>query len=467
MKRNSIVVALLLVGSSTLRAQELPANTKTAVDAAIRQVVEKTGVPSASVGIVLGGRIVFAQAYGNARLKPELKATAAMSYPVGSISKQFTATCVLLLQEDGKLSLDDTVSKWFPKLTRASDVTLRELLSHTSGYEDYAPQDYTIPLWTKPGDPLKLVEEWAGKPLDFEPGTQWQYSNTNFVLAALIVQKASGMPYFDFLQQRVLNPLGLTQALNLDTDRAKVEPLGYERHALAPLRPAILEAPGWYFGDASLAMPVAELLKWDISIMNQALLKPASYAEFETAVKLKDGKPTRYGLGVSALSQGGHRIIEHSGEVGGFVAENIVLPDEKIAIAVLTNQEASPAAGEIASAISKLIVAKPAVPPATALKPEETQIKAIMLGLQDGIIDRAMFTDDANYYFSKETIEDFASSLKPLGAVTEVKKQSESLRGGMTFRSFEVGFAGGESITITTYTMANGLLEQLLVEGKN
>ena len=467
MKYLVMMVGAVLMGTSGLRAQEMSAATKAAVDAAIRQVVEKTGVPSASVGVVLDGRIVFTQAYGDARLKPELKATAAMSYPVGSISKQFTATCVLLLQEDGKLSLDDTVSKWFPQLTRANEITLRELLSHTSGYEDYAPQDYTIPLWTKPGDPLKLVQEWAGKPLDFEPGTQWQYSNTNFVLAALIIEKASGMPYFNFLQQRVLKPLGLTQALNLDTDRTKVEPLGYERHALAPLRPAILEAPGWYFGDASLAMPVAELLKWDISIMNETLLKPASYAEFETAVKLKDGKPTRYGLGVSVLNQGGHRIIEHSGEVGGFVAENMVLPDEKIAIAVLTNQEASPAASEIASAISKLIVAKSATVAATTLKPEEAQMTAIMRGLQDGIIDRGMFTDDANYYFSKETIEDFASSLKPLGAVTEVKKQSESLRGGMTFRTFEVEFAGGESVTITTYTMANGLLEQLLVEGKN
>ncbi len=220
------------------------------LDAAIQEVVTKTGVPSASVGVVQSGRIVFTQAYGDAILKPELKATAAMSYPVGSITKQFTATCILLLQEDGVLSLDDTVSKWFPKLTRAKDVTLRELLSHTSGYEDYAPQDYTIPLWMKPGDPLKLVEEWAGKPLDFEPGTQWQYSNTNFVLAALIVQKASGMPYFDFLQRRVLQPLGLSAALNLDTDRNRIEVQGYERRALAPLRPAVLEAPGWYFGDA-------------------------------------------------------------------------------------------------------------------------------------------------------------------------------------------------------------------------
>jgi D-alanyl-D-alanine carboxypeptidase len=184
-------------------------------------------------------------------------------------------------------------------------------------------------------------------------------------------------------------------------------------------------------------------------------------------VKLKDGKPTRYGLGVSVLNQGGHRIIEHSGEVGGFVAENMVLPDEKVAIAVLTNQEASSAAGEIASAVSKLVVAKSATAVVTASTPEETQLKAILGGLQVGKIDRALFTADANYYFSKETMEDFASSLKPLGAVTEVKKQRESLRGGMTFRTFTAGFAGGDSVTISTYTMANGLLEQLLVEGKN
>ena len=466
MMRWVIVATVMGLGISAARAQELSAETKAAVDAAIEQVVAKTGVPSATVGIVQGGRIVYTRGFGDARLAPELKATAGMSYPVGSISKQFTATCVLLLQEDGKLSLDDTVSKWFPKLTRAKEVTLRELLSHTSGYEDYAPQDYTIPLWTKAGDPLKLVEEWAGKPLDFEPGTQWQYSNTNFVLAALIVEKASGMPYFEFLQKRVLDPLGLKDALNLDTDRNRVEPLGYERHALAPLRPATLEAPGWYFGDASLAMPVAELLKWDVSIIDRKLLKPASYEAFETAVTLKDGKATRYGLGVSVLTQNGRRVLEHSGEVGGFVAENIVLPDEKIAVAVLTNQEASPAAGEIASGVLKLVMPK-AVAGVTVSAPEEMQMKAIMSGLQDGKIDRNLFTADANFYFSAETMEDFASSLKPLGAVTEVKKQSEALRGGMTFRTFKVGFAGGDSVTISTYTMKDGKLEQLLVEGKN
>ena len=457
----SLAVALVIVLPA---AAQMTPELKARVDAAVQEVVTKTGVPSASVGIVLGDRIVYTQAFGDATLKPEVKATAAMTYPIGSVSKQFTAACILLLQQDGKLTLDDTVSRWFPGLTRANQVTLRELLSHTSGYEDYAPQDYTIPAWTRPTDPAKLVAEWAGKPLDFDPGTQWQYSNTNFVLAALIVEKASGMPYFEYLEQRVLKPLGLTQALNLDTDRGRIEPQGYERRALAPLRPATLEAPGWYFGDASLSMPVAELLKWDLSIMDRTLLSPASYDALETSVKLKDGSDSHYGLGMFSGVQKGHKIFEHSGEVGGFVSENQVFPDDKLAIAVLTNQEASDAASLIARALVPLLLPVPVV---VGDASAEQQMKVIFSRLQRAQIDRTLFSPDANFYFSQPTLDDFSSSLQPLGSITAVKQTNTSLRGGMVFREMKVTFSGGSAVEVTTYTLPDGKLEQLLVVGKD
>jgi CubicO group peptidase (beta-lactamase class C family) len=182
MKRMNLTVTAVcaLAASALLTAQGLlSADMQSKVDAAVHDVLAKTGVPSASVGIVQGGRVVFAKAYGHARLTPPMLATADLRYAVGSISKQFTAACVLLLQEDGKLSIDDPIAKYFPELTRAKDVTIRHILSHTSGYEDYAPQDYTIPAWTKPTTADKIVHEWATKPLDFEPGSQYQYSNTN------------------------------------------------------------------------------------------------------------------------------------------------------------------------------------------------------------------------------------------------------------------------------------------------
>ncbi len=459
-------VASPLVGP-TMGTDTLPLALRQQANTAVTDILRKTGVPSAQVGLVQHGKVIYTAAFGLARLQPPLPATPTMHYAVGSISKQFTATCILLLQQDGKLSIEDPVARWFPELTRSNEITLKMLLSHTSGYSDYAPQDYTIPLWMQPGDPLKLVHQWAGKPLDFEPGTRWQYSNTNFVLAALIVQKVSGMPFFQFLSSRVLQPLSLHDVIDLDTDRQHMEVTGYMRNALAPLRPAALEAPGWYFGDGSLAMPVADLLRWDISLIDQALLKPESYRELETEVKLKDGQGSRYGLGVQVGFTDGHRVVTHSGEVGGFVAQNTVLPDEGIAIAVLTNQEASSAASQIARAVLPLLLA--ASTPETAnntaaTAAAETQLRTILSGLEGGRLDRSLLTADCNFYFSKEAIGDFQSSLKPLGNVTAVHQTSTELRGGMRFRAFTVSFSTGRTLHANTYTQPDGKLEQLLVE---
>ena len=461
------VVCCLLAAGVGLQAQPISPELKAKIDVAVRQVMHKTGVPSATVGIVQDGRVVYTAGYGQARLSPSVPAAAAMRYPIGSITKQFTAACVLLLAEDGKLTLDDHVSKWFPELTRANEVTIRNLLTHTSGYEDYAPQDYTIPAWTKPIRPLELVHLWAGKPLDFDPGTEWQYSNTNFVIAALIVEKVSGMTYWDFLSRRILQPLGLRGAINLDTEREKVEAQGYMQNALAPVRPAILEAPGWYFGDASLAMPVGDLLLWDISLMDRTLLKPASYDAFETDMKLKNGSSTGYGLGVQVLTIDGRQIVTHSGEVGGFVSQNTVFPDDKVAVAVLTNQEASSAAGAIALAVAPLVLELATAHVLVATNAAETQVKQILSGLQGSRIDRGLFTDDCNFYFSAETIADFASSLGKLGEVHAVKQVGEELRGGMTFRTFDVTFSDGINVRVTTYTTTAGKLEQFLVEAKS
>ncbi len=460
--------AALLAATHSAASAQLPAASVAKVDEAIRKIVADTGVPSASVGIIENGTVVYARAFGEARLQPATPAKATIAYPIGSISKQFTATAVLLLQQDGKLTLDDPVAKYFPQLTRAGEVTIRNLLTHTSGYQDYAPQDYTIPRWLKPEDPHKIVEEFAGKPLDFEPGTQWQYSNTNFELAALIVQKASGMPFAQFLRTRVLEPAHLEGVLNLNTDASKLQVTGYMRNALAPLRPAALESPGWYFGDGDLAMPVSSLLTWDLTFINKSLLTPASYREMVTPFILKNGTDTHYGLGVFASTLHGQFQIEHSGEVGGFVAENIVLPAHGIAIAVLTNQEASGAAGEIGQALLPLALAdsKAASASDATANAFAPTLQTILTGLLRGKIDRGLFTPDCNAYFDRNALADFQSSLSPLGSVKSVTLERSALRGGMTFGSYKAMFSGGTNLRVTVYLEPDGKIEQLLVEGK-
>src|SRR5262249_55186461 len=204
----------------------------------------------------------------------------------------------MLLVEQGKLSLDDPVSKYVPNLTRAGEVTIRQLLSHTSGYQDYWPQDYVPPFMTQPITAEKILDLWARKPLDFDPGTKWQYSNTHYVIAGLIVENASGMPILTFLQQKVFAPLAMLRVEDIDVHRlGDTDATGYMRYALGPPRVAPKEGAGWLFAAGELAMPAGELAKWDVAMLGHRLLKPTSQKEMETAVKLKDRQGTGDGLG--------------------------------------------------------------------------------------------------------------------------------------------------------------------------
>ncbi|MGB6194338.1 MAG: serine hydrolase domain-containing protein, partial [Terracidiphilus sp.] len=272
------------------------------VDRIATEVLAETGVPSASVAVVKGGKLVYAKAYGKARLEPELAATAKMRYTIGSISKQFTAAAILLLQEEGKLTLDDPVGKYVPGLTRGDDVTIRQILSHTSGYQDYWPEDYVMTPMLKPETTQQILDTWAKKPLDFEPGTQWQYSNTNYVIAGAIVEKVSGEKLMDFLEEHIFHPLGMKSVWNSDEAKlTQADATAYYRHALGPLRPAPKEGRGWMFAAGELAMTAHDLALWDESLIAQTVLKPESYKEMFTEIKLKDGKGTQYGLGVEVM----------------------------------------------------------------------------------------------------------------------------------------------------------------------
>jgi len=454
-----IILSVLIASCS---AQQLTPDLKSKIDDTARQVLAATGVPSASISVVLNGQVVYTQAYGDARVEPKLAASTTMRYGVGSISKQFTAAAILLLQEQDKLKLDDPVGKYIPDLTRAKEVTIRQLLSHTSGYQDYWPQDYLMPFIMKPTTPEKIMDTWARKPLDFDPGTKWQYSNTNFTIAGAIIEKVSGKPILQFLTDSIFKPLGMHSVLDIDeTHPTETDAVGYLRYALGPPRVAPLEGKGWMFAAGELYMTPADLAKWNISMINQTVLKPASYKEMQTEVKLKNGEGTRYGLGVSLFNEQGHRVVEHSGEVSGFVAENIVLPDDKIAVTVLTNQDASSAASQIGEKVTSFLL--PSQPGAASTSADLDRARKVFEGLQQGKIDRSQFTDDANFYFNDQALQDFASSLGPLGAIKEFTASRTSLRGGMTYRGYRVKI-GGKSLAVSIYEMPDGKYEQYLVE---
>jgi len=457
------ILLLPVVISVRVSAQSLPADLTEKIDKVATDTLTRTGVPSASIAIVKDGQIAYVKAYGNARLEPETPATPQMRYSIGSISKQFTAAAILLLQEQGKLSLDDKVSKYLPDLTRANEVTIRQLLSHTSGYQDYWPQDYVMPGMLQPTNAQQIMDSWAKKPLDFDPGTKWQYSNTNYVIAGVIVEKVARMPLLQFLQQKVFTPLGIKSTFDTDAGPlGQSDPRGYLRYALGPLRPAPKEGKGWMFAAGELAMTAEDLAKWDVSVIDQKVLKPASYSEMQTDVLLKSGLDTHYGLGVDVNSQNGHRAISHGGEVSGFTAQNTIFPDDRAAIVVLTNQDAASASGAIAGGIAPLLFATN--DPATPAKLE--QAKKIFADLQQGKVDRSLFTDNANFYFNEAALKDFASGLGPLGTPQSFTQVSQGLRGGMTLRVYLIRFPQ-KVLRAWTYEMPDGKLEQYQIAAQN
>ena len=463
MRRSWISLALVLVAiAAVLQAQTSPSpafDLRATVDRIAPAVLQATGVPSASIAVVRDGKVALAQAYGDARLEPRLPATVSMRYSIGSIGKQFTAAAILMLQEQGKLGLDDKVGKYIPGLAHANEVTIRQLLSHTSGYQDYWPQDYVMPGMLKPTTAQQILEVWALRPLDFAPGSKWQYSNTNYVIAGLIVDKVAGEPLWSFLGKRVFTPLGMTTVTNID-ERAlpATDATGYFRYALGPLRPAPKEAPGWLFAAGEIAATAGDVAKWDMSVIAESLLKPASYRELEGAVRLTNGVSTQYALGMYAQMANGHRQLEHSGEVSGFTAENIVLPDDGVAVVVLTNQDAASAAGNIGRQIALALTDQMA----TTDQTRAAVARRLFDELREGRIDRSLLTDNCNAYFSEQALKDYATSLSALGAIAAFTAGPTSLRGGMIHRSFTVRFAS-RSVTISIFEMPGGKIEQFLV----
>ena len=425
----------------------------------IAAALHETNAPGASVALVKDGQTVFAKAFGKARIDPDRPAAAETRYAVGSISKEFTAAALLLLQEQGKLSLDDKVAQYFPELTRAGEVSIRQLLTHTSGYEDYAPQDYIIPEWLEPTTPLAILDRWAKKPLNFDPGTKWQYSNTNYVLAGEIFEKVSAQPLPAFLRERIFQPLGMQSAGDC-SQRSPADAAAYTRFALGPPRPVKREAPGWYFGAGELCMTPSDLARWDIAFLRKRILSAKSYEEFTHEARLKNGDYTHYALGLQIGEFNRMPLISHSGEVSGFISYNGIYPTRDGAVVVLTNEDGINLIGLISSAMAT-IAFLPEEPPAS--EKATAQVKTMLEGFGAGKIDRSQFTADANSYFTDVALRDIRKSLAGLGKLKSVTRTSETLRGGMVHRAYRATYAK-KSLSLNIYVMPGGQYEQFMIE---
>ena len=464
MIRNLIAFAGLLLAPLPAFAQPLTPTEAAAIDKLVTTSLADTGVPSAQIAVVRDGKIVLSKAYGKASetipvSRPDLP------YQVASNSKQFTAMAMLLLEDEGKLSLDDKVAKYLPGISGGDKIALRQLLSHTSGLQDYWPQDYSFEAMSRRTTPQGIVDIWAKKPLDFQPGDQWQYSNTGFVVAGMIIEKVSGEPLLSFLQRRIFRPLGMTSVRDQDDANGPAFPQGYGRYALGPVRPVTPPARGWLYAAGELSMTAEDFAKWDIARINRSLLPVDDWEAQETPVLLNNGTNSNYGLGVFVRDSNGRRVINHGGEAVGFLSVNNVYPEEKAAVVVLTNSWSGPAYGLIARGIANIILPR-AKPPADAqAQAAATRARLVYDQLRTGKLDRSLLTKNANYYFTKQALADFQSSLAPLGEPTSFEADGPPvLRGGFVIQGYTIKYPGRTLDLSTFYEPGpEGRIEQFLV----
>lgn len=477
----SIITRRLLLGlaaafaAATAYAQSLTDAQKLAIDQAANTALARTSTPAASVAVVKDGQIVYLQAYGDAQVQPQVVASPSMRFAVGSVSKQFTAVAALMLAEEGKLSLDEPIARWYPDLTGADRITLRHLLNHTSGYADFWPQDYVMPPMSKPADPEAVIRAWATRPLEFQPGARFEYSNTGYMIAGRIIEKAAGQPLFDLLKERVFTPLAMESVVSFDQRNLSYPPdaMGYRRAALAPVRRALPQGSGWGLGAFELAMTAEDLAKWNIALIDRKLpMTSAAYDALFTSAKLSDGRDAGYALGLT-VSGNGRRRVGHTGEVAGFMSAQTIWLNDRAAVVAFTNLEAYPAASQIAAGVGQVLfppsspsVSPPPVPPALPVPaegPDAQKVRALLVGLQRGQPDRALLTRDLSDYFDRDLVSDFSTSLRPLGGVRTVQRLGQFRRGGMTGANWRVVFEGGQAVSVSTYATSEGKFEQFLV----
>jgi CubicO group peptidase (beta-lactamase class C family) len=447
---------------ATALAQDLTATELAAIDRSVTAALAETGVPSVQVAVVRGGQVVLERAWGKTSETIPGPRTD-LPYPIASNSKQFLGALLLMLENDGKLGLDDKVAKWLPEVSGAKDITIRQLLSHTAGLQDYWPQDFAFAAMEKPVAPAGIVARWGMKPLDYAPGTRWQYSNTGYVVAGMIAEKVGGAPLWQQFEQRLFKPLGI-KAVPIDAAVGPAFPQGYTRYALGPVRPVVQPAQGWLWAAGEAAVTAGDLAKWNIARLNRTLLPREDWEEMERPVRLADGTSTGYGLGVSMRETNGRRVIEHGGAAIGFLSQNAIWQDDGIAVTVLTNAEFARVQDRLTNKIAEIVL--PPSPQAnTGESPRTHEAKAILEKLIVGRVDLSFFTENGRYYFKPQVLADFSDSLTPLGPLTAFEPiRTPRLRGGFVNRNYRLTF-GTKKLILVTYAEPgpDGRWEQFMV----
>jgi D-alanyl-D-alanine carboxypeptidase len=460
----AIAFALILIFSTSVTA------IADEVDSYVESQMRNLRIPGISLSIVRDGHIIKEQGYGLANIESKSAATPQTVYEIGSMTKQFTASAVMMLVEEGKISLDDKITKYFPDAPVAwNRVSVRHLLNHTSGIQNHVAVPgyldiFKTSITSKTFPSLnELLKEFYKLPMEFQPDDSWAYDNTGYYLLGIIVEKAGGESYWKFVDERIFKPLGMKATRS--TDPRPIVPnraSGYEWvQGAFENRPVL--APFIAFSAGSILSNVEDMAKWDAALYSEKLLKTSSLERMWSPAKSREGAtlPFSYGFGWFIENYHGHRLIHHSGGTPGFSSVIHRFADDKLTIIILSNH-ADRILDQLSINIAGMYVPALKRPEGqTDPEPKRTaMLREAMSGLLNGKYDPALFTPAMRTHLNTATGKSLWQWYAYQGALTSFTLSDREEAGDSYLLRYKVGL-GGNPYWFSFRIMKGGEIAQI------
>lgn len=354
----TVLFAVICFSSQSQAQSKSDKQLTAAFDTLISSVFKPNG-PGATAIVSRKGQVIYKKAFGMADLELNVPMNTENIFRIGSITKQFTAVAILQLAEKGKLTLQDDIKKFIPDYpTHGHTITVEHLLTHTSGIKSYTGMAGFEDMMRKDMKPLEIIDVFKNQPMEFAPGTQYNYNNSGYILLGYIIEKVSGKTYEEYVKENLFTPAGMSNSGYGNEKRIiKNRAVGYQKPKDDYENAAYLSMTLPYAG-GSLISTVEDLWKWNQAVHSFKMVSKASLDKAFTDYKLLNGKPTRYGYGWSFSDVQGSATIEHGGGINGFLTDGIYVPGEDIFVAIFSNCNCNPP-GDLAPKIAALIMGKP------------------------------------------------------------------------------------------------------------